>query len=230
MMTRRTIVRGALLSAGMAAAIAIAGCGPQPTAAKSAAVPTFTSSAQGSPGTDLSGGLSASPSPSAAPAPPPAAANPPPAAPPAPAVTPECRSGGLRLGIGRGSAAAGHSYQALEFTNIGSAPCVLAGFPGVSYVSGDNGAQVGAPAQRDGGIGPQVVLAPGATASAIVTRVDVGVFDPGSCRPTPVRGLRVYPPDERSSIFVPLDGTGCAGNPPEAQLHVQTIKSGVGSV
>ena len=141
----------------------------------------------------------------------------------------ECKAAVLRLSLGQGDAAMSHDYIPLQFTNTGKTSCVLVGFPGVSYVTGDNGQQVGAPAVRDGSIGAQVTLAPGQMAAAIVTEIQVGVFDTNACQPTPVRGLRVYAPDDTASMFIAQSTTGCAGNPPEPQLHVQTIKAGPGS-
>lgn len=114
-------------------------------------------------------------------------------------------------------------YRALVFTNTGGRACDLRGFPGVSYVAGDDGHQVGPAAERNGDPGAAVRIAPGATASAQLQLVNVANFDPAVCRPTPVRGLRVYPPGETAALFVPLDGTGCAAAPPGLQLSVQTV-------
>ena len=47
--------------------------------------------------------------------------------------------------------------------------------------------------------------------------------DATACLPTPVRGLRVYPPGDTASLFVPTAGTGCAGTPPGPQLTVRTV-------
>lgn len=146
-----------------------------------------------------------------------------------PGATPECKVANLKLSLGPADGAAGHAYQALRFTNKSAGSCVIIGFPGVSYVTGTAGTQVGAPAERDGAKGGQITLKPGATASAVVTLTDVGVFDSSACKPTAIRGLRVYPPDETSSMFVSRSGTGCAGTTPSAQLRVQTIKPGLGN-
>lgn len=230
-MMRRTIVRAALLVAGAAALATVAACGPQ----SSAGGAPSTSSTQSQ--SNLSGGVSASASTlptssgsSGTPTPQPGApAQTAPAAHAGGGGTPQCGAATLKLTLGGGDGAAGHLYQALDFTNTGSVACVMTGFPGVSYVTGNNGQQLGAPAQRDGAAGPSVTLAPGATASAIVGRTDVGVFDPNACKPAPVTGLRVYPPNDTAALFVPATGTGCGGNPPSPQLRVQTVKSGVGS-
>jgi hypothetical protein len=139
-----------------------------------------------------------------------------------------CQPTDLKLSLGPTNGAAGHIYQPLQFTNAGKQPCLIVGFPGVSYVTGDNGTQVGAPAQRDGDSGPRITLAPGQMASATIIMTDVGVFDPGVCKPTQTRGFRVYPPNTTAAMFVAANGTGCAGNPPSPQLRVQTIKPGNG--
>lgn len=146
------------------------------------------------------------------------------------AVTPECKAGNLKLSFGGGDAGMSHEYQVLRFTNAGAKPCVIVGFPGVSYVAGDNGTQVGAPAMRDGKIGAQTTLQPGGVASTVITAVEVGVFDPSTCRPTPVRGYRVYAPDDKAAMFIPLPGQqeGCAGTSQSPQLTVHTIKPGLG--
>jgi len=140
-----------------------------------------------------------------------------------------CNTGTLTIALGPGDAAAGTVYAPLQFTNKGSRPCVIQGFPGVSYVTGDNGTQVGATAQREGARPGPVTIPPGGVASATLAMVQVLNFDQAVCRPTPVRGLRVYPPAERASLFVPTpQGTGCAGNPPSPQLRVTAIKAGTG--
>jgi hypothetical protein len=117
----------------------------------------------------------------------------------------------------------------LQFTNSGSRSCVIQGYPGVSYVAGDDGHQVGPAAFRVGTKGGPISLAPGATANAPVGFVQVGNFDPAVCQPTPVRGLRVYPPHETAAMFVAMDGTGCAGSPPDPQLLVRTVETGAGA-
>jgi hypothetical protein len=229
MMTRRTVARGLLLTAGTVAAIALAGCGSgQPTANSGTGATTATTGSNstfvpvtstvpvptgtgGGGGAGNGGGEGSGTIPLAG-------------------GTPECKTTNVKLSLGPMSAAAGHVYQPLRFTNSGAQNCVLVGFPGVTYVTGTNGTQVGAPAERDGAKGSQILLKPGQVASAIVTFVDAGVFDASVCKPTPTLGLRVYPPDQTASLFIARTGTGCAGNPPSPQLRVQTIKPGLGAV
>ncbi len=140
----------------------------------------------------------------------------------------ECKVADLKLSLRDGDAAAGTVYRSLVFTNKGSRTCTIQGFPGVSYVAGDDGHQVGPAAYRVGKKGPAITLKPGDSASADVGFVQVRNFDPAVCKPTSVRGLRVYPPHEYDSMFVPSPGTGCAGTPPDHQLTVATVKAGTG--
>ena len=144
---------------------------------------------------------------------------------------PECKANNLALSFGGGDAGMSQQEQVLRFTNTGKSTCAIVGFPGVSYVTGDNGQQVGAPAVRTGSIGAQVNLAPGAVASTVIHSVDPGVFDPNACKPTPVRGYRIYAPDDTASMFIPLGSgaQGCAGSTPDPQLSVITIRAGLGN-
>jgi hypothetical protein len=136
---------------------------------------------------------------------------------------PRCTTGVLTASLGEPEGAAGSVYRALVFTNTGPTPCGLRGFPGVSYVAGEDGHQVGPAADMSGERGGRVPLTPGATARAQLQQVDVRNFDPATCAPTPVRGLRIYPPGDTASLFVPADGTACATTPPGPQLRVETI-------
>lgn len=140
----------------------------------------------------------------------------------------ECKVADLKLSLRNGDSAAGTTYRSLVFTNKGNRTCTIQGFPGVSYVAGDDGHQVGPAAYRTGKKGPVITLKPGATASSDVGFVQVANYDPAVCKPTAVRGLRVYPPHEYDSMFVAQPGTGCAGTPPGNQLTVATVKAGSG--
>ncbi len=233
-MIGRTAARAALLTTGAVAALVLAGCnGGQPAAGgASSGAGLATSSFVPVPDTTVA------PPPSV----PPGAAVPPATAAttaPAPAgggnggsesaALRECKPASLKLTLGPSDGTAGTVFVALRFTNVSKSTCVMVGWPGVSYVTGNSGTQVGAPAARTGAKGPQVTLRPGAVASSVVGMTDVGVFDPGQCKPTATRGLRVYPPDSTASMFVASSGRGCAGNPPSPQLRVETVKPGGGN-
>jgi hypothetical protein len=105
------------------------------------------------------------------------------------------------------------SDATFTFTNKGSRACTLEGFPGVSFVTGDNGTQVGAPARRNEMTPKPVTLEPGAGAATLLLITNPDAYDQVECAPTDVRGLRIYPPGETAALF--LEGTTrtCAGEP-----------------
>ena len=146
------------------------------------------------------------------------------AAPTSAGGTPNCGTGELRGSLGPAEGAAGSVIAPLVLTNVGTRTCELRGFPGVSYVAGDDGHQVGPAAAMSGPRGGEVVLKPGAAAAAQLQMVNVANFDAAVCQPTPVRGLRVYPPGDTASLYVERAGTGCAATPPGNQLSVQTLQ------
>jgi hypothetical protein len=224
-MLRNKMSRVALICGGAAVAVLVAGCQDGADNAQSPDVPSISNAA----GTPPSASVQP-PAESSSAAPPkgqpplsdtPNAGGEKPAGPVDPA---ECKVADLKLSLGGGDAAAGTMYRELRFTNKGSRTCTIQGFPGVSYVAGNDGHQVGPAAFRDGTKGRAISLKPGMTVFAPVGFVQVRNYDPAVCKPTSVRGLRVYPPHEYDSMFVPASGTGCAGTPPGNQLTVQTIR------
>ncbi|HEV7933071.1 MAG TPA: DUF4232 domain-containing protein [Actinomadura sp.] len=138
-----------------------------------------------------------------------------------------CTGSDLRLTLTPGDDGEGMWQQGLVFTNISGHPCTVQGFPGVSYVAGDNGAQVGAPAARKGSGGKTIRLAHGQTALSWVGFVNVVNYDPAECQPIATRGLRVYSPGETRSKFVALERTGCV-NDKVQQLAVKALQRGNG--
>lgn len=123
-----------------------------------------------------------------------------------------CPADALRGAWKPGSGAAGTQYGELVLTDTGSSPCTLHGWPGVSLVTGTDGAQLGAAAKETSGTRDQqpitVTLSPGTGASAqvgIATAQNYGT----RCRPQQARGFRVYPPGSADALFVPAAVTGC---------------------
>ncbi|MBF6330356.1 DUF4232 domain-containing protein [Nocardia transvalensis] len=138
-----------------------------------------------------------------------------------------CRTSDLTVGFGPATGAAGTMAFPIVFTNAGSRPCVLQGFPGVSYATGPDSAPVGAPAARDGAASGPVLLSPGEQASALVFATDVGNIPEEQCRPVPVPGLRIYPPDNTASLYLEHDGTACSlEQASTTQLRVRAIVAG----
>jgi hypothetical protein len=146
-------------------------------------------------------------------------------------TTPRCTAASLKAGLGFDGVAMQHVFRPVQFTNIASTSCVIQGFPGVSFVTGDSGQQVGAPADRDGEIGPAVTLAPGQTAHAPLSMLNgIGAYSPDEprCGATQIRGIRVFPPDDTAALFIPGDNTVC-GNPSTHTMTVRTVQAGDGA-
>jgi hypothetical protein len=142
--------------------------------------------------------------------------------------TTRCHSGDLSLKLGSGGGAAGTQYENLVFTNKANHTCTLYGYPGVSWVTGDNGTQVNDPFERNSTTAKKTIkLAPGAHAHAVLATHAAELFDKTKCKPESVRGLRIYPPDETASIFVSQPGTACSAKGVNLG-SVQAIASGVG--
>jgi hypothetical protein len=138
-----------------------------------------------------------------------------------------CRNAQLKVSLGTEGAAAGSRYTPLVFTNTSSASCTLDGHPGVSYVAGDKGVQVGDSAKRDPGTVATVTLKPGASASALLHEANYQNFDQSVCKPVTTRGFRVYPPGSTAAFFVPRAATECSGTSlPATALSIGVVKPG----
>lgn len=127
---------------------------------------------------------------------------------------PQCASSDLQASLGEGDGGgAGHMYPTIVLTNDGDESCALKGYPGVSLVTGDDGTQLGAPAEEDSS-GPDriwVTMAPGESVQAQMDIVQAANYDEDECKPEDADGFRIYPPGETESIFLAADDfTGCA--------------------
>ena len=131
------------------------------------------------------------------------------------------------LGAGSGSGA-GHQYPDLVLTNKGSAACTLTGYPGVSFVGDGNGTQLGASATRDAaGIAvTTLTLAPGASAHSQLSVANAGNYDAATCTPKVADGLRVYPPNQTSSLFVASTAYTACQNTAVVILQVRPLQAG----
>lgn len=120
-----------------------------------------------------------------------------------------CATSQLAASFGSGNGTAGTSYYDLDLRNVSSVTCFVQGYPGVSFVAGANGHQVGNPAVRVAGSTPQVVLTPQRAAVATLAVVDAGNYGT-ACQLTPVLGFRVYPPDQTAALYVAHPDEACA--------------------
>ncbi|NUT51500.1 MAG: DUF4232 domain-containing protein [Saccharothrix sp.] len=139
-------------------------------------------------------------------------------------VVERCRAAGLRVELGRGNSDMRGRHAPLRFTNTGSRSCTLHGAPGVSYVTGESGGQIGLPAERETG-GPLVELGSGETASAPLFLSSAPLKTP-DCRRVDVAGLRVFPPDDPEPVFVEQDAIACEPPLDGPFLEVGAVRPG----
>ena len=116
-----------------------------------------------------------------------------------------------RIEAGSGGAA-GSVIVHLVLENTGSTTCTVQGWPGVSFVGGGTGKQIGAAAAAEkSSPHPTVTLAPGKTAVAPLKIVRAENYSAGDCSPQTPDGFRVYPPGSKQSLFVKdTDYQACA--------------------
>jgi hypothetical protein len=106
-----------------------------------------------------------------------------------------------------GSSAPGTQRVAIILRNTGSGPCTLQGWPGVSFVGGGNGSQIGNPAVLDRATPhPTLTLRPHGEVQAVVTVKQAGDWDSATCEPRVTDGFRVIPPGSSQALFVGASG------------------------
>lgn len=160
--------------------------------------------------------------------------------PPSLAETGACRPAGLAawLGVGPGYGSAAEPeavprmsatvnfYYTLEFTNVSGQTCSLYGYPQVLAYAG--GHQIGSPATSDRSVLPRTVtLAPDATAHAVLRYTVTASFHAQSCHQVTVPELRVYPPESKQSVTVPLSLAACS-RPGVEFLSVEPVQARAG--
>ena len=181
-------------------------------------------------GQGTSPGTTTSPSPTtASPSPTTASASPTPSATPSETTAPPTASGGLARclstqlegSIQPGSGgAAGTVYQKVALKNVSQTPCRLEGFAGLSLTAGPEGAPIGAPADRDAAapVVP-IVLAPGQSGAADFGLAQAANY--ANCTVVEAAGLRVYPPEDYGSLFIPAPLTACSNE----DIHLLTLRA-----
>jgi Domain of unknown function (DUF4232) len=139
-----------------------------------------------------------------------------------------CATSALRAAIGSGQGAAGSRYFPIDLTNISGTSCTLFGYPGVSFVTGAGGSQIGAAATRSPSTAKLVTLPDGATAHAVLQVVDALNYPAARCSLTEAHWLKIYPPNQFSALYLSFSAQTCAGGPNATKiLSVQTVQPGV---
>lgn len=207
-MHRSSRSKSLLAVTGLVAIGALAGCasGGTPTATDTVTVPAPSSSSSSS--SDAASGVPSTGTTSSS-APGSSSAS----TPAGTADAGRCAASSLAASIEPGSGgAAGSVIVHLALRNTGSTACTLQGWPGVSFVGGGNGTQIGAAAaQEKSSPHPTVTLAPGKTAVAPLKITRAEDYRKADCSPRTPDGFRVYPPGSKQSLFVKTsDWTACS--------------------
>ena len=198
---RRMIAAAAL--SGVAAAVAACG-----SAAAPAATTTVTATAR-----------------------PPASSAP---ATPTPTPTPTqalpCPTSELVPSVGTGNGAAGSTYYPLDFTNISHTACTLFGYPGVSYVTGTGGSQIGRAASRNPEFSSTLVtLAPGGAAYSMLQVVDAMNYPNSACHLVTAHWLKIYPPNQTAPLYLSFTAPACSSRAKSVHiLSVEAVRPGHG--
>jgi hypothetical protein len=121
--------------------------------------------------------------------------------------------------------AAGSSYYPIVFTNISGASCTLYGYPGVSFVSGVGGSQIGIAATENPAHSRQLItLAAGQAGHAELQVVNAQNYPPADCGLVTARWLRVYPPNQTAPLYAGFTAQACTK--PRPVLTVETVQPG----
>jgi Protein of unknown function (DUF4232) len=145
-----------------------------------------------------------------------------------------CATSGLKVKVdtAQGGAAAGSTYVPIDFTNTTGSTCTMFGYPGVSFVTGAPGSQLGRPAKRNpADQATTVMLAPGAVAHATLQVAEAGNYDPSACKPVTAHWLRVYPPNQFSPVYAKYTVQVCSAKLPHglgSQLGIYVVRPGAG--
>jgi len=130
------------------------------------------------------------------------------------------------LAVVEGGASTGHYEVAIVLENTSADPCVLQGWPGVSFVGDGDGEQIGAAGTLDR-LSPHdaVTLDPGSAAQAVVRVANAENYGE-ECEQTQADGFRVYPPGEKRSLFVQSDDVTleACSNADDELLDVQAFR------
>lgn len=118
--------------------------------------------------------------------------------PPPTAARSTCTS--LTIRVIRGSASAGRELAALQFTNDGSTPCLLIGYPTVTLLL--NGRPIGTPSEPSSRASSSRTLAPGDTAESML-------FDYTSCQAPLSDQIRVGVPGSPKAAVRPGQLRAC---------------------
>jgi hypothetical protein len=127
-----------------------------------------------------------------------------------------------------GGGAAGSTYLPIDFTNTSGRTCAMYGYPGVSFVTGRGGSQIGAAAARNTGFpAVTVTLAPHATAHAWLQVAEAGNYPASTCHMVTATWLKVFPPANTVPAYATHTLSACASSKANL-LTVMPLRPGAG--
>jgi hypothetical protein len=140
-----------------------------------------------------------------------------------------CVTSALSASLGQSNGAAGSTIIPLEFRNTSSSACTLFGYPGVSFVTGPGGSQIGNSASEDSATPRQpVTLAAGSTAHALLQVAVAQNYPPSRCHLAKAHWLKIFPPGETAPLYVKFNSDTCTAKSIRV-LAVQTVQPGAGA-
>jgi hypothetical protein len=206
MITLSVSARRGLAAAGLAAAAA--------TAAGCESSGSSTASQSGTPSSAASSGSSSASAPASTPASAPSHS--------AGSGLAACDTSALSVTLAsdQGGGAAGSTYVPINFTNTTGTACALYGYPGVSFITGPAGSQIGAPATRAPNVSSiSVMVASHAIAHAWLQVVQAGNYPASTCHPATAHWLKVYPPGNTAASYIGHSFPACSS----AKVTVLTV-------
>ncbi len=117
----------------------------------------------------------------------------------------------VELDLGSAGVAAGTSLIPLDFTNVSTSSCRLAGYAYISFISKYEGKRIGQAATADRALTARtLLLGAGKTAHLWLRMVAAADLPARLCRPKKVAGLQVRLPGQAASIFIAHRFVTCA--------------------
>ena len=126
-----------------------------------------------------------------------------------------CATSALKvaLAVGARARAAGSIYYPIDLTNTSGSTCTLFGYPGVSFVTGPSGTQIGRAATRNPVCPRPRSRSPPAQTAHATSRSPRRATTPAQCKPVTRTGCGSSRPT-RSPRFTALHDPGLLGAPP----------------
>jgi hypothetical protein len=141
-----------------------------------------------------------------------------------------CMTSSLKVAVdtSQEGAAAGSTYLPINFTNSSGRTCSMYGFPGVSFVTGPGGSQIGAAAARNSGFSSvPVTLAAHGSAHAWLQVAQSANYPASTCHMVTATWLRVFPPGNTAAAYISHTFQACSSAKANI-LTVMPVRSGTG--